>query len=120
GLTLSRGILEGLFDAFLKLKNLHGRLILINCNRHVASRFDTVSAALRLEKEGLLVPFFDLDLALYWVGAPPGAEGALLQLFAFPSGQLASSELRSLAERNPGLFQHPVGAWPRFTLDLSH
>lgn len=101
--NVTRAALESMLKAFANAPAMHGRTLVINCTRHVACRLDTVSSVARLQKRGLLLPLFEADLRLYWVGAETLIEVALLRWFR--TGERPTTvDLEEIAEKNAGLF----------------
>lgn len=100
---VSRWAMENLFKALLGSPNLHGKIIAVNCNRHVTCRLDTISSISDFKDANLVLPIFETNLRMYWAGLNLEAEGKLLR--AFQRGfSRPSQEILSCANGNRGYF----------------
>lgn len=100
---ISRWSLEHLFASYTKHKNLHGRTLITNSTRHVACRLDTILSIIQLRESNIVVPLFETNLRLYWVGAEPEAEAVLLRWFQHGPTE-SFDEIVDIAKQNPGYF----------------
>ena len=98
----TRAALESLLTALSEHDWLRGRVIVVNCNRHIATRIGTVSAVAHLERERVLVPLLTPTLQIYFLGATANEESTLLQ--SFGRGTRPAESVRDIAARNAALF----------------
>jgi len=100
---VSRWAMENMFESFLQQENLHGRVVAVNCSRHVTCRLDTISSLGTFAQRQLVIPLFETNLRMYWAGATSELEPKLLQWFqhGLPDG---APELDLIAANNTGYF----------------
>jgi hypothetical protein len=107
----TRTSLELFFAGVLDNKNLRGRVLVLNCHRHNASRLPTVQSAERFKTAGTLLPLFTPTLRTIFIGSDSEQDHALLQLLN--SHPTDYRQIESLARANPLLFMWhdatPVG-----------
>jgi orotate phosphoribosyltransferase len=114
---VTRVALEHFFDHFSQHAKLHGRIIAINCDRHLVSRLDTVDAIDRLKASDLIFPLFEPTLRMHWVGVSTDVESTLLKSFFFgPTESLR--ELVDLTSQNAGYFLHSADRAIDFSFSL--
>ena len=113
--SLSRIGLEYLCGGVRANRTLHGKLIVINCDRSVVCRLPTVMEVNQLHELDLILPFFDTSLRLFWAGATVQEEAELVKCFR---GQALGAELQRFAVRNAGYFNNSTGRTIRFRFDI--
>jgi hypoxanthine-guanine phosphoribosyltransferase len=101
--SATRWSLENFFQSFLKHQAIHGRVLVVNCSRHVVCRLDTITHLEHLQQNLLFIPFFESNLRLYLAGTTPKVEATLLHWFQHGSSDNAS-RIDDIAIRNPGYF----------------
>ena len=116
--NVTRVALEHFFDLFCKHPGLHGRLLAINCDRHLVSRLDTVDAIDRMKAANLVFPLFEPGLRMHWVGVSAALEFSLLKYFVIgPSEDLR--EIESVIGANAGYFVQSLGKPIDFSFSLA-
>ncbi|HKB68325.1 MAG TPA: phosphoribosyltransferase family protein [Pyrinomonadaceae bacterium] len=115
--NVTRAALEHLFGRFLLRSGLRGRLMAINCDRHLVSRLDTVDSIEQMRESKLIFPLFEATLRMHWVGASVTDETSLLT--SFMRGNLQGlKELEELAAANPGYFIHALDEPVDFSFNI--
>lgn len=116
--NVTRVALEHFFDCFCQRRGLHGRLLAINCDRHLVSRLDTVDAIDRLKAANLIFPLFEPTLRMHWVGVSVALESSLLKYFVLgPKDGLR--EIVDLTVKNVGYFVYSLDSPIDFSFSLA-